>query len=80
MLCVSDALSKGLLLRYMWNKDRLIEDFLNKPDLIEDLFQYPNPKCPPSDMSNPYLCPVCYCDTDETLAMECGHRFCKECY
>lgn len=27
-----------------------------------------------------FFCPVCYCEVDTHVGMECGHKLCEECF
>ncbi|KAI9333786.1 hypothetical protein DFJ73DRAFT_853732 [Zopfochytrium polystomum] len=72
------------LLRYFrWNKERLIERYMDSPadvcakaGVILD-----SSKQPRFTAVSGFECPICYDDTPglETLALSCGHRFCRNC-
>ncbi|CAG8747926.1 2250_t:CDS:1, partial [Funneliformis mosseae] len=73
-----------LLRHFRWNKERLIERYmddsrevLNKAGVITD-----NTRTPKFIKIPGFMCDIC-CDDDEdlyTLALSCGHRFCRNCY
>jgi ariadne-1 len=73
-----------LLRHYHWNKERLIERYMDNPDdVLADagviLDSSKQPRFVPMDG---FECSICYNDEPglETLALSCGHRFCKDCY
>ena len=74
---VSDDVARALLLRLQWNSERIIDQFFEKP-LIQELFNYDgNPaKC----QDGVFLCPCCYDEKVVSMQMECGHKFCSDCY
>ncbi|CAI2178207.1 13474_t:CDS:2, partial [Funneliformis geosporum] len=73
-----------LLRHFRWNKERLIERYmddsgevLHKAGVITD-----NTRTPKFIKIPGFMCDIC-CDDDEdlfTLALSCGHRFCRNCY
>lgn len=74
-----------ILLRYfLWNKDKLIEQYMDRPKkVLEDSGigsgrdQKPEQKVIPG-----FMCEICCEDGDDlqTFAMKCGHRYCADCY
>ncbi|GAB7360966.1 hypothetical protein MBLNU230_g0949t1 [Neophaeotheca triangularis] len=77
--------STAILLRHSrWNKERLIETYmdnqeetLDKSGLGQDISGPPR-----TETIEGFVCDIC-CDDDPTLlsfAMKCGHRFCVDCY
>ncbi|KAI9593066.1 hypothetical protein BDF19DRAFT_387664 [Syncephalis fuscata] len=76
----------AILLRYFkWNKERLIERYMDSPDtvlqkagVITD--DSAAPKITPAPEG--FSCEICYDDEPEieSLALRCGHRFCSSCY
>ncbi|KAF7512692.1 hypothetical protein GJ744_000259 [Endocarpon pusillum] len=77
--------SAAILLRYMrWNKEKLIEIYMDKADeLLHEAGLGPqfamNPK---TERVKGFTCEICYEDGRrlETYAMICGHRYCVDCY
>ena len=75
----------AILLRYLrWNKERLIESYMDHQEEVlvgAGLGSYL--ASPPRIVhSNNFSCEIC-CDDEpqiETFAMKCGHRFCVDCY
>lgn len=75
----------AILLRHMrWNKERLIEQYMDRQDemleavgLMED-----NDGKPQIKKMDHFTCEICVNDEPgiETFAMKCGHRFCVTCY
>ncbi|KAI9017365.1 hypothetical protein BC832DRAFT_569937 [Gaertneriomyces semiglobifer] len=73
-----------MLRAYKWNKERLVERYMEDPQkeaanagVVLDAKMQPKPLVVPG-----FECPICYMDDDdmETLALQCGHRFCRSCY
>ena len=77
--------SVAILLRYMrWNKEKLIETYMDKPDeVLQDAGLGPQfTMTPKTEMIKGFTCEICYEDGRrlETYAMICGHRYCVDCY
>ncbi|KAI1398403.1 ring finger protein [Hypoxylon fuscum] len=73
-----------LLRHFRWNKERLIEDYMdNPPKVLEAAGLGPSSKVPPKIEVIPgFTCDIC-CEDEEGLrnfAMKCGHRYCVDCY
>ncbi|KAK8138036.1 putative ring-finger protein Ariadne-1 [Apiospora sp. TS-2023a] len=73
-----------LLRHFRWNKERLIEDFMDNSDKVVEaagiVTSVANP--PQLETLSEFMCDIC-CDDDEGLqsfAMKCGHRYCVNCY
>ena len=77
--------ASAILLRHArWNKERLIETYMEKPDeLLEaaglgaDTAQVAKTK-----VIDGFTCDIC-CEDEpclETYALKCGHRYCVDCY
>lgn len=77
--------ASAILLRYLrWNKERLIEAYMEKPaatleaaGLGPDATQTPTTK-----IIKGFTCNIC-CEDEpglESYAMKCDHRYCVECY
>ncbi len=77
--------SVAILLRYMrWNKEKLIETYMDKPEetLQEAGLGSQFTKAPRTERVRGFTCEICYEDgpDSETYAMICGHRYCVDCY
>lgn len=75
----------AILLRYFrWNKERLLEDYMDRPDkVLEAAGLGGNESTLPKLETNPgFVCDICCEDTEnlESFAMSCGHRYCVDCY
>ena len=80
----SNEASATLLRHFNWNKERLVESYMDDPAkvcLAAGVIM--NDQQRPRIMSVPgFCCDICCNDDDglETLALSCGHRFCRDCY
>lgn len=77
--------ASAILLRYLrWNKERLIETYMERPEaLLESAGLGPDNGQPPKTrVVKGFTCSICYEDEPdlETYAMRCGHRYCVDCY
>ena len=75
----------AILLRFgRWNKERLIEQYMDNPeDILEKagLGKDPSRKPPRLETLPDFMCDICCDDSPgESFAMRCGHRFCVGCY
>ena len=75
----------AILLRHLrWNKERLIEKYMDSPDaLLEDAGLGPDGgKHPAIERLHGFTCNICFDDDPgiETYAMKCEHRYCVDCY
>lgn len=76
-----------LLRHFRWNKERLIERYMDNPDIVlrQAGVITDNKLAPhfiPAGRFPGFMCDIC-CDDDaelKTLALSCGHRFCVTCY
>ncbi|KAJ3111831.1 hypothetical protein HDU96_005310 [Phlyctochytrium bullatum] len=73
-----------LLRHYKWNKERLIERYMDGPQevceaagVILDVSKQPK-----FLVIKDFSCEICYNDEDglQSLALSCNHRFCRDCY
>eukprot|EP01118_Nematostelium_gracile_P013300 TRINITY_DN4_c0_g1_i2.p1 TRINITY_DN4_c0_g1~~TRINITY_DN4_c0_g1_i2.p1 ORF type:complete len:540 (-),score=136.34 TRINITY_DN4_c0_g1_i2:83-1480(-) len=80
----TSAAAATLLRGYKWNKEKLIESYLEAPEktcevagisALELTTEPPNPQ-------EIETCLICLDDLplSETFALTCGHRYCKECW
>ncbi|KAL3426267.1 IBR domain-containing protein [Phlyctema vagabunda] len=73
-----------LLRHFRWNKERLIEDYMEDSNkVLETAGLGPSTAGPPKlEVIPGFMCDIC-CEDDEGLksfAMKCGHRYCINCY
>ena len=73
------------LLRYFkWNKDKLMERYMDNPAAISEAAGVilDSNKLPRYITVKGFVCDVCCNDEDglQTLALSCSHRFCRDCY
>ncbi|KAJ3413079.1 hypothetical protein HDV05_008533 [Chytridiales sp. JEL 0842] len=84
ILGCQEAHAATLLRHYHWNKERLIERYMDNPDdvLADAGVILESSKQPRFVLVNGFECSICYADDPgmETLALSCGHRFCRDCY
>ncbi|PHH49923.1 E3 ubiquitin-protein ligase dbl4 [Ceratocystis fimbriata CBS 114723] len=73
-----------LLRRFRWNKERLIEDYMDRPNkVLEDAGFASSSNIPLKIQTIPgFTCEICFDDEPglESFAMKCEHRFCVSCY
>lgn len=77
--------ASAILLRHLrWNKERLIEAYMDKPDaILETAGLGPDAaQAPTTKVIKGFTCDICCEDTPglETYALKCGHRYCTNCY
>ncbi|GAA6013964.1 hypothetical protein JCM10207_000187 [Rhodosporidiobolus poonsookiae] len=75
--------SAAVLLRYFsWKKEKLVETYMEDADgTLEKAGIRDDGAQPRLKRVRGFTCEVCYDDsTNETLALSCDHRFCKDCY
>ncbi|KAH0401950.1 hypothetical protein KCU89_g3642, partial [Aureobasidium melanogenum] len=75
----------AILMRYMrWNKERLIEQYMDKQEeVLEKAGLGQDIAGPPHlEVIDGFMCEICCDDTPglQTFAMKCNHRFCVDCY
>ncbi|KAL9609161.1 MAG: hypothetical protein Q9167_006056 [Letrouitia subvulpina] len=75
----------AILLRHLrWNKERLIEAYMDKPEqLMENAgLGAGEAQAPKLKVLQRFECTICFDDSPsvETYAMKCGHRYCVDCY
>ncbi|KAJ1559047.1 hypothetical protein HK405_012210, partial [Cladochytrium tenue] len=85
VLGISEAQAATLLRAHGWNKERLVERYMDSAEavcadagVVLEGGQQPRPE--PAGAG--FECGVCCDDTPgvESLALSCGHRFCRACY
>ena len=77
--------ASAILLRHLrWNKERLIEGYMDNPEIVlasaglgSEAANAPKTKVVPG-----FMCDICCEDGDslETYALKCEHRYCVDCY
>lgn len=77
--------SAAILLRYSrWNKERLIEGYMDRPEeVLEAAGLGPTFTEAPQTKTVPgFTCEICFEDSPDmlTYAMVCDHRYCTNCY
>ncbi|KAF2457671.1 hypothetical protein BDY21DRAFT_344539 [Lineolata rhizophorae] len=78
--------NSAILLRYArWNKERLIEAYMDKQDEVLEaagLGSVATEQPPRFERVPNFMCDICCEEGDQldTFAMKCGHRFCADCY
>lgn len=77
--------SSAILLRYgRWNREKLIESYMDHPEQTLDAAGLGNhfETNPVTQKVPGFMCEICCEDGPdlETYAMRCGHRFCVDCY
>jgi len=62
-LKVSECVGRALLIRYMWDVDRLIRDSVENEHIVWQLLNLDPLSQIQSFNSRDFLCPVCYCES-----------------
>ena len=74
-----------LLRHFRWNKERLIEQYMDASERVLEASGL-REGTQVHEHKSGFLCEVCYLSADDyggtidTVALQCGHRFCAECY
>ena len=75
----------AILLRYFrWNKEKLVEKYMENPEVISEKsgIVANGSELHQKEVVPGFVCDIC-CDDEDgmlTYALDCGHRFCCECY
>ncbi len=77
--------ASAILLRHLrWNKERLVESYMDRPDAVLEMAGLgpDGGKVPRIESVKDFTCTICFDDEPgmETYAMKCGHRYCVDCY
>ncbi|KAM0787626.1 hypothetical protein ACM66B_003692 [Microbotryomycetes sp. NB124-2] len=83
MLHLKPESAAVLLRHFAWKKDKLIEAYMEDSDATLTLAGIHETGTQPRiKRMRGFTCGVCYNDDDdqETLALSCDHRFCRDCY
>ncbi|KAI9696630.1 MAG: hypothetical protein M1820_008079 [Bogoriella megaspora] len=75
----------AILLRHArWNKERLIEAYMDKEEVVLEEAGLGVALARPPELKKVkgFVCEICCEDQEElgTFAMKCGHRYCADCY
>lgn len=79
----SETLAALLLRRFEWNKQKLIDEWLEDPDRVLKKLGMTNLNLENKAKTNAkFKCPVCdeLYPAKETFALGCGHRYCADCW
>lgn len=84
ILGVSDNQARTLLRAFKWNKERLIEQYMDSPQEILDRASVvlDEARAPVLELRQGFVCGICFDDdsTVPSLELQCGHGFCQSCY
>ncbi|CEP13137.1 hypothetical protein [Parasitella parasitica] len=86
LLAISDQCSTIMLHHFSWNKEKLIEKYIEDPDkVLAEAGLIVPPGSVNSQNQGPdtsFECEICYSDEAglETTSLACGHLFCTDCY
>ena len=71
-----------LLRHWGWNKDRLIERYMDSPERCNAEAGLESGRQPRLKRMRGFVCEICFDDVAgaETIALTCDHRFCRTCY
>lgn len=77
--------ASAILLRHLrWNKERLVESYMDNPEaVLEKAGLGPDGgRAPRIEPVRGFTCTICFDDEPgmNTYAMRCGHRYCVDCY
>ena len=75
----------AIMLRYFrWNKERLLEDYMDRPERVLEAAGLASKTSKPPQLETVpgFVCDICCEDGPDlqTFAMKCGHRYCVDCY
>ena len=75
----------AILVRHMrWNKEKLIEQYMDKPDKVLESAGLGSTfsEAPSTRAVKGFTCEICYEDEPnlQTYSIKCGHRYCTDCY
>lgn len=69
-----------LLRKYSWNKEKLLEKYMENPEL--SLQQAGISEGVVKNVESEFICEICCTDVtgSNTFSLRCGHEFCMDCY
>ncbi|KAL2129477.1 hypothetical protein VTI74DRAFT_7686 [Chaetomium olivicolor] len=84
ILDISKEEAAILLRHFRWNKEKLIEDYMDRPGQVLDAAGLAQTSAGPPKMQviPGFVCDICCEDAPglESFALKCGHRYCVDCY
>lgn len=84
LLGCSESAGATLLRHYQWNKEKLIENYLENPIKVSQAagVMMDEQQRPKIIQVPGFVCDICCADDQElqTLALACQHRFCRDCF
>lgn len=77
--------ASAILLRHLrWNKERLIETYMERPEIMLENagLGYGSGQIAKTKTMKYFTCSICFGDEKgiQTYALKCGHRYCVDCY
>ena len=78
ILGISETETLALLVYFNWNKDSLLEKYLVNPSKIRNLVGLSVASANLQDLE--IICDICCESNSQSLALECGHRYCLDCW
>ncbi|KAK2609141.1 hypothetical protein QQS21_002368 [Conoideocrella luteorostrata] len=73
-----------LLRHFRWNKERLLEDYMDRPENVLEAagLSSKTSALPKLEAIPGFTCDICLEDGDDlpSFALKCGHRYCLHCY
>ncbi|KTW27686.1 hypothetical protein T552_02126 [Pneumocystis carinii B80] len=84
MFGISEEQSTSLLRYFRWNKERLIEQYMDNPNMVLQTVGITTDSSTILALKTipNFVCEIC-CEDEknlQTYALECGHRYCIHCY
>ncbi|KAJ4454850.1 putative E3 ubiquitin-protein ligase dbl4 [Paratrimastix pyriformis] len=72
-------LCQMLLIQFQWNKELLLEKFMDNPEKVQA--EAGVIVAPPPPLPAKFECDICCCEfrRADGIALNCGHLFCREC-
>lgn len=86
MFMMAPAEAAVLLRHYHWNKERLIENYMDAPEAVLRDAGVRADAGPSAKTLSDFMCDICYMSAADyggqipTMALACGHRYCVPCY
>ena len=87
MFLVPESEAAVLLRHFQWNKERLIEQYMDEPDKVKwEAGVLDNQACPRMVEMENFTCDICFMSAEDyggrimTTSLPCGHRYCTACY
>lgn len=85
LLDVPLSAASGLLRYVRWNKEKLLEDYMNDQEKMQKdagVYSRCNPSSPCGKLKRKHLCTICYDEvqSSDMIAMPCKHEFCRDCW